>query len=458
MSFTTSFFIVGLLPWFILLCFLLRNKKGSKRILILLANFIFYAWGGIGAFLFVLVFSLLVWCFAIVVSKTKKKIILAGVIAVTVCPLLMAKYTVFIISVINGLFNISVSAPQIIIPLGISFYTFEAVSFICDVYKGKIAEGFLLTDVILYVTFFPTVTSGPIMRFNDFKSGLVSSINGADYSRAIERIIIGLSKKVLIADKIGVLADYYYTSVGIGKECSATGLWIGSIAYTIQIYYDFSGYSDMAIGMGKLLGFDIAENFDKPYRVRTISDFWRKWHISLGQWFRDYVYIPLGGNKCSVFRHIINLLIVWLLTGIWHGADWSFIVWGIGYFILLTVEKYILPMKRIRANCLGNVYTLFFVNLLWIPFRALDLKIACAYILGMFGVGSNSHIEDISLNMLPYLIVAIILCMPLEKLFYKFENKKAYSLIKGGVILALGGWAVCAVINSSYAPYIYGNF
>ena len=340
--------------------------------------------------------------------------------------------------------------------MGISFVTFEAISLLADIYNTKIKKNPDILSTYLYLTFFPTITSGPIIRYNEFENGLLN-INQSVLGSSIERIIIGLSKKVLVADKLAFLANYYFDGVAAGNSFSSLGLWIGSIAYTLQLYFDFSGYSDMAIGIGQLLGFNISENFDKPYRTCSISEFWKKWHKSLTLWFRDYIYIPLGGNRVSKIRHIVNMLIVWLITGLWHGADWTFIIWGIGYFLLLTAEKYIPVMKKICRGFTGHVYTLVFVNFLWIPFRAVNLKISGRYIAGMFGGGSYI-IENKAIRFLPFLILAVIICFPLEKLLEKVSHKKMYSIIKGLFLIALAFFSICAAVNSSYSPYIYGNF
>ena len=459
MTFTSNIFLIGILPWYIALSILLRGHEKARVALLLLANSIFYVWGGVGAFAFICVFSLLVWIFSLAISMKKSSVLLFVGIAVTVAPLIFVKYTAFIIGNINTACHLSISSPEIIVPAGISFYTFEAVSLLCDVYKARITENISLLKVYLYLTFFPTVTSGPIIRFSNFAEGLALRDVVIDYNAAIERVIIGLCKKVLVADKIAVLADYYFSAAAAGASCSVPGLWAGSIAYSLQLYFDFSGYSDMAIGIGQLLGFTMPENFDKPYQASGISDFWRRWHISLSQWFRDYIYIPLGGSRCSIPRHIFNLLVVWLLTGIWHGADWSFVIWGLGYFVLLTVEKYIPTVKKLSGTWAGRVYTLFFVNLLWIPFRAANLQVANAYILGMFGMGiGGGRIEEIAVQLLPYLFAAGILCAPVEKLFFRLKEEKWLTAARGAAILVLGIWAICAVVNSAYTPYIYGKF
>ena len=260
-----------------------------------------------------------------------------------------------------------------------------------------------------------------------------------------------------MADKIAILADYYFDGIAVGNTYSSAGLWVGSLAYTLQLYFDFSGYSDMAIGFGGLMGFRIGENFNKPYQASSISDFWKRWHISLSRWFRDYVYIPLGGNRCTMPRNILNLLIVWLLTGIWHGADWSFVLWGVGYFALLATEKYVPFVKKMETHWTGHVYALFFINLLWIPFRAKNLHVAGKYIYGMFG-GGRGPLEHKAISFIPFLVLAILLCFSWDRWTGWLKQKWWFKIFKEIGTILLAAWAVCAVVNSSYTPYIYGNF
>lgn len=458
MTFTSDIFLIGLFPVYVILYQLLgRKSKTARKLLLLPANCLFLVWGGAGSFLLLCVFSFLVCMLTILIYKFRSRKILALSVLITAVPLVVLKYTVFIINMINSVTGHETAAPSFVIPIGISFITFEAISLLADIFRGKTDKIPGPINTFLYLTFFPTVTSGPILRYNDFQDGLYHSLISPDYNIAIERIAIGMCKKLLVADKIAVLADYYFDGTAVGNRYSVLGLWIGSIAYTLQLYFDFSGYSDMAIGIGQLLGFNIKENFNKPYRAYSISDFWNRWHISLTSWFRDYIYIPLGGNRCSRNRHIMNMLVVWLVTGLWHGADWTFIFWGLGYFILLTAEKY-RPQKWIhRESIFSHLYTLFFVNLLWVPFRAKNLSTAALYIRGMFGGGSGL-IEEKAVRFLPSLVLTALLCFPWEKWFSGLFRKKWFSFLRGAVLIILVCWAVCALVNSSYAPYIYGNF
>jgi len=380
--------------------------------------------------------------------------------------------------------GLTFGVPKMLIPLGISFFTFEAISCLSDVNKGVASSKISIIDIFLYLSFFATVTSGPIIRINDFLARLgnshdeasggvastsVSSTPVAKFSAEyyIERILFGFYKKMLIADKLAPLADYYFDGVRGGTSFSLPGLWIGSIAYTLQLYFDFSGYSDMAIGIGGLMGFEIPENFNSPYQAGSISDFWKRWHISLSTWFRDYIYIPLGGNRRGIPRHILNMLVVWLLTGIWHGADWSFIVWGIGYLILLLLEKYVPVFRSISKTNFGNIYALFFINLLWIPFRAANMSVAGRFIAGMFGLGSDMMLEEKAIRYLPLICLACLLCAPFRKIHIANKNaslkdyllsKKWFGVFRGFVMLLLFILALSAMINSTYTPYIYGNF
>ena len=458
MTFTSSIFLIGLLPWFIILNKLISTKKTSIRIvLFFLANCLFLVWGGIGSFLLLSTFAALVWLLGTVLFKAKNKWTLTVSLILSLTPLIIIKYSIFIINTINSAIGCHFATPSIVVPIGISFVTFEAVSFLVDIYKGKIEKCPNLIRVYLYLTFFPTITSGPIIRYKEFENGLDTKTVSCDYATSIERIVIGLCKKTLVADKLALIADYYFNGIGAGNNYSPAGLWIGSIAYTLQLYYDFSGYSDMAIGIGQLLGFSLRENFNKPYLASNISDFWKRWHISLTQWFRDYIYIPLGGNRCSVLRHICNMLVVWLITGVWHGADWTFIIWGLIYFILLVAEKYIPILKKIGTGIIGHIYTLFFVNLLWVLFRANNLSSAFRYIAGMFG-GGSSLLEEKAVRFLPLIGLAALLCISWNRCISRFSEKKWFSVLKGMILLVLFGLALCAAINSTYAPYIYGSF
>ena len=458
MTFTSLLFLFALLPCFSLGVWLTRKRNNAKKVLISFANAIFCLGNGAAGLLFIAVYSCLIWIFSIILTKKKNRVVFTGMLVLAVMPLLTIKYSSFVIGNINSVFQSSLRIPTFYTPVGISFFTFEALSFLADVYLNKISDSVMLTDTLLYLSFFPTITSGPIIRYRDFETGLQNPVKSTDLGAALERFVLGICKKMLVAEKLAPLANYYFDGTAAGNNFSLIGLWVGSCAYSLQLYFDFSGYTDMAIGIGQILGFELCENFDHPYCASSITDFWRRWHISLSRWFRDYVYIPLGGNRCPVPRHVFNLLIVWLLTGIWHGADWSFVLWGLGYFILLILEKYAPVMREIGQRWYGHVYTLFCVNLLWVLFRAENLSTAGRFLAGMIRPSQKIQTETIALRFIPYLLLAIILCLPWKSILRGAAENEWFQTCKRTAILLLGLLALCAVVNTNYAPYIYGTF
>ncbi|MCM1134862.1 MAG: hypothetical protein NC400_04720 [Clostridium sp.] len=438
-------FLTGLLPGFFLLLYIFRKNPTVRRLLLFVANLVFCIMGGGVASLFLLfLICVLTWGFSRLCFKYHNRILLMTGCMILLTPLLIFKYT----SIMSGVFAI----------IGISFFTFEAISCLCDIYRKEVENVPSVADIFLYLSFFPTIVSGPIVRFKNFKNGMYVIIGLEDFQEGAALFLKGLCKKVLLADKLALLVDFYFDGVAAGSQFSALGLWVGSFAYTLQLYFDFSGYSDMAIGIGKAMGYELPINFKAPYQAKSIQDFWRRWHISLSSWFRDYVYIPLGGSRGTAVMHIRNLLVVWALTGIWHGADFTFLIWGIGYFILLALEKYVPIFKENKKKWYGHLYTLFFVNLLWVPFRAENCFVFTQYLKGMIGISSNGIIEEKGLRFLPFLIFCALLCAPWEKITTKYQNFWCFKVIRGMLMAVAGFLALCAVINASYAPYIYGNF
>ena len=457
MTFTSPIFLFGLLPWFLIAVWLAKKNNIVSQILLFAANTVFYIWGGAGCFFFACAYVVVIWLFSCLLSRSRNRLVLGAAVFTAILPLAVVKYSTFAVTNLNMITGWSLNSPVWIVPTGISFFTFEAVSLLTDFYTGRFQSRPSLKDTFLYLTFFPTVVSGPILRFPDFQADLKGRGEYTEAGSAGERIIFGLCKKVLIADKLAPLVQYYFDGVAAGNAFSTAGLWLGSIAFSLQLYFDFSGYSDMAIGIGALLGFKICENFHDPYCASGISDFWRRWHISLSQWFRDYVYIPLGGNRCSKSRHVFNLLAVWMLTGIWHGADWSFILWGLGYFVLLCAEKYIPAIQKLGKKWYGHLYTLFFVNLLWVLFRADSLPIAGRYLAGMFRFSGPFMPEEKAVRFIPYILLAILLCFPRRKTL-NVPDGRTFQTVRGCAVILLAFLAACAVINTTYMPYIYGNF
>lgn len=459
MTLSSSMFIFGLLPWFLLFVWVTRNIKNSRKIFLMIANSIFYIWSGVGGFLFFCVYIVCIWLLCKLLQKTKNnKYLFICIILIAITPLLVTKYYNFTIRTINTFFRCPLEELTWLIPTGISFFTFEAVALLLDIHSGAIGSTPCLSDTFLYLSFFPTVTSGPIIRYADFQKSLYHWNQQINYNDCLRLLIIGLSKKLLIADKIAPLANYYFDGIAMGNKYSGLGLWVGSIAYTLQIYFDFSGYSDIAISIAGMLGFEVKKNFDKPYQAKSITEFWRKWHISLSQWFRDYIYIPLGGNRCSKKRNCINLLIVWFLTGLWHGADWTYIIWGIGYCLILIIEKYTQAVKIIAKKKGAYFYTLFFVNILWVIFRAENLSNAKDYILGMFQFNCFFNLEPKAIRYLPFIILVFLLCLPYKSLAEKLDHCRWIPpIIEVGLVI-LAFLDVCTIANTTYVPFIYGMF
>lgn len=465
MSFTSNLFLTVFLPLVIGIVFLFHKHLNRQNVFILIMNAVFLLFGGIGG-VALLAATCVVDYFFVRLIQSRKSAKSATALFVTamilnLAPLLMFKYTGFTLSTINSCFGTSLAIPQFAVPLGISFYTFQAISLLSDVKTGKIKYKPSFFDVCFYLSFFTTITSGPIVRFNDIHEKLKERrINSADVSDGLTRFVLGLSKKVLLANNLALYVDNVFGYAEMGETFSALAYWTGSVAFTMQLYLDFSGYSDMAIGISKMLGFCIPENFDYPYTAKTIGEFWRKWHISLSQWFRDYIYIPLGGNRVSAARHIFNLFVVWCLTGIWHGAAWTFIAWGLLYFVLLVAEKYIPPLTKFMSRSfVGHIYTLFFVNLLWIFFRSDSIQSACVFVTRMFGFGSLSQpVEMSSLRILPFLLIASVCSFPILKRLDKFKGKLPFEIFRTVALCLLTVLSVVSISGASFTPFIYGKF
>lgn len=442
MQFTSLIFITCLMPIFFILAFFFREKPKARIFLVGIYDLIFYIWGGYKAFLLSIAVCLLTWIIQLIVIKWPKKAVTVIGCVVIAIPLVLSKY-------VEGF----------IVPMGISFYTFEAISLIADTYRDENRKRRSVFEILMYMFFFTTVSQGPIVRISCFEEGIRRNPSMDDYNEGIKRFAIGLGKKVLLADKIAPLADYYFKGIANGNSYSMFGLWMGSIAYTLQIYFDFSGYSDMAIGIAKTIGFNIPENFNMPYLATSIKDFWRRWHISLSSWFRDYIYISLGGNRKGEVRTVINLFIVWFLTGIWHGNDFTFIVWGLGYFVLLLIERYGgKAIAFLNKGIAGRIYTLFFVNLLWVFFRSENLSSSIDYLKGMAGVGAKGVPEAMALRYLPFLIILCILCLLFQRIRELYNDNKKVRIAGDACLVFIVVLSVCAIVNMSYTPFIYGKF
>ena len=477
MLFPSVEFIFAFLPIVLTVYFiLLRRNVLLKNIWLFAASLFFYAFGE-GSFILLMLGEILLdYLLALFLNRSQKRwarrTLLSIAIISNIGILGIFKYASFVCVDILHLPPDAVGiAADIHLPLGISFFTFQVLSYVLDVYMGKVAATGSFLNVGLYVSFFPQLVAGPIVRFTDIADAINNRKESIDgFSSGVVRFLIGLSKKVLIANNMALVADAAWKLIiGDRLEASVAMAWLGAISYTLQIYFDFSGYSDMAIGLGKIFGFDFPENFKHPYIATSLTEFWRRWHISLSSWFRDYVYIPLGGSRRGEARTYINLMIVWLLTGIWHGANYTFVVWGLLYGILLMIEKVICAHKAIRKQSLiqkiaGHFYTMIVVTLAWVIFRSDSINDALIYILGMFGRGSGKLVDRVFVAYLKqnicFYIPAIIGCMPiLESLEIKFgEKNPIYNVAFGATVLAGFVISVSYIINNGYNPFIYFNF
>lgn len=464
MVFSSTVFLFLFLPLVLIIYYnpIVKNRK-FRNIFLLLVSLGFYAWGE-PVFVFIMMLSIIInWFLALKIDKNEKKkryVILA--ILYNVGLLFVFKYLSFFANNMGLLFKVDKITLNIALPIGISFFTFQMLSYVLDVYFNKAKVQKNLLYVGLYVSLFPQLIAGPIVRYETIANEIETrQENTKDFCDGIYRFVYGLGKKVLISNYVGLVVDNIFVSMNITPISTATA-WLGAIAYTLQIYFDFSGYSDMAIGLGKMFGFHFNENFNYPYMAKSITDFWRRWHISLSTWFRDYVYIPLGGNRVSNKRHIFNLFIVWLLTGMWHGANWTFIVWGLFYFILLIMEKKTNIVQKM--GFFSYIYTMFFVIIGWVIFRSDNFSVLKQYLGYMFGIGSNGIVDSMAIDYIKFsgiaLVVGIIASFPIGK-FIKEKikiNNNIKDILEMIFVVIIFILSILVCIRSTYNPFIYFNF
>ena len=469
MLFSSMTFIYVFLP--IVLLLYLTTKKELHNPILLTASIIFYAWGE-PKYLAVMLMTIIINYFgAILIEKEnlyKKPFLILTIIA-NLGFLIYFKYFNFLLDNFNNLFHSNFQALDVIMPIGISFYTFQALSYVIDVYRGEYKPQKDIYKLALYICLFPQLIAGPIVKYRDIAEQIDSrEVNFDKVNIGVKRFIIGLSKKVLIANTMGAIADKIFTQDP--HTFSHLIAWLGSITYTFQLYFDFSGYSDMAIGLGLIFGFKFMENFNYPYISKSITEFWRRWHISLSTWFKQYVYISLGGNRVGKLKTLRNLGIVFLLTGIWHGAQWTFVIWGIwhGFFIILekifNIKEFESKVHPKYINVLMHIYCIFVFVIGWVIFRADNMKYAWDYLMNMFGL-LHLHTNEFLYAPAYYLdraeivtiIVAILCSMPLFKNLIYFENKVVKSLVNIWLIL-LFFLSTITIASSTYNPFIYFRF
>ena len=416
-----------------------------------------------------MIFSILVnYVFGLLMDKhreNKKRLKLMLVISVIIDLGLLSvfKYTDFIITNINSVFGAGFDLLNIALPIGISFYTFQAMSYTIDVYRDDVRVQRNLIDFGMYITMFPQLIAGPIVRYSDVQDQLAErNVTAADFSEGIMRFVVGLGKKVLLANQMGAVWTQIYA---LGGDISALMAWTGAAAYTFQIYFDFSGYSDMAIGLGRMFGFKFPENFRYPYESVSITDFWRRWHITLSTWFKEYLYIPLGGNRRGLARQALNLLIVWTLTGFWHGAGWNFVMWGLYYFAILFIEKlFLLKALDKLPRLFRHAYALLLIVIGWVIFASDDVSVMLPYLGSMFGANGALGGMDVY-TLLTRAALMVICCVASTELPKRLfvtaagkMNEKAAFTVKSVLTLALLALSVVFLIGDSYNPFLYFRF
>ena len=448
------------------------SPRKIRNFILFISSLVFYAWGEPFYVVLMLFSTILNFVYGALVQKykgkTSAKWILASSVVLNLGILGFFKYTDFFIGNINAWFGTSIPLLNLTLPIGISFYTFQMMSYVIDVYRGDAAAQKNFVSFGAYVALFPQLVAGPIVRYTTIADQLDNRRESTDmFAYGIKRFVTGLAKKVLLANTIGQV--WTQLSAMEVSSMSVVGTWVGALAFTFQIYFDFSAYSDMAIGLGQMLGFKFLENFDYPYISKSITEFWRRWHISLGTWFREYVYIPLGGNRKGLIRQIFNLLIVWFCTGFWHGASWNFLIWRGYYGVLLIIEKLFLlkVLKKIPAF-FSHVYTLFFVVIGWVIFGFDDMTKGWEYLKGMFGFGGLQLVDNMSLYLLlsnlVLILILIVASTPLpaklgRKIMSLVQTKTwAAMIIENVFIIAIFVISVAFLVNSTYNPFLYFRF
>ena len=469
MIFASLLFLYLFLPLNIILYFVFPNIK-LKNVVLIAFSLIFYAWGEPVWVLLLLLTAYLDYRHALTIEKhkgtLKAKTALLLSVFTDIGIFFVFKYSGFVISNINMITGLSLYVPKFTLPIGISFYTFQTLTYIIDVYRGKIQAQPKFSKYILYLSLYFQLVAGPIVRYSDVAKEIENrNLSVPRFSSGIYRFAVGLGKKVIIANAAGVFVDKYMS--GDITQLTTVGAWLGITMYTLQLYYDFSGYSDMAIGLGKMFGFDFPENFNYPYISKSVSEFWRRWHITLGSFFRDYVYIPLGGNRTKVYR---NLFIVWFLTGFWHGASWNFVIWGLYNGIFIMIERLFKGKLNNIPAFLKHVYLIVVVEVGFVFFKFESIRTAVNYIKTMFLGGTSFSSFDVNteiINNIFWIALALILATPIMKLLEKSYNNSIKSGISLSVVFDISRvlliglliiFSTAHLAGNSFNPFLYNAF
>ena len=473
MLFSSTTFLFAFLPIVLITYYIV--PRITRNLVLFIFSLVFYAWGEPVYIVLMIASTIVAYITGLLADKQRKSakkytplIAMIGAVVWNIGLLLFFKYTDFFIGAANSIFGTQIKTLGLALPIGISFYSFQTLSYVIDVYKGEVRSQKNFLDLATYVALFPQLIAGPIVRYIDVAEQLKKRNESIEhFAQGVWRFSIGLGKKVILANTIGELFDTISNSAQ--SELSVAASWLGIIAYTFQIYFDFSGYSDMAIGLGKMFGFDFLENFNYPYISTSITDFWRRWHMSLSSWFRDYVYIPLGGNRVSLPRQILNLFIVWGLTGLWHGASWNFVIWGLYYFVFLCLEKFVFKKFLDKIpKIIRWVYSMFVVLVGWMIFYFEDFSAMKSAFSVAFGASGNAFTDPVMnamiINNIPFIIIAAIACAPVAKLvkvgIAKLKQRAPvtepiFNTVFNVVMLVL---CVASLAGSTYNPFLYFRF
>lgn len=471
MVFSSLVFLLGFLPSLMLIYYLIPRRFRWLRNLVLLGYSLGFYWWGANKLVALMVLSIVInYVGGLLAGQNRKGVARLGVLFASVAGLgLLAwfKYAGFLAQTINDL-GFLIPIPQVTLPIGISFFTFQGLSYVIDVYRGDAPIQKNPLNVALYVALFPQLVAGPIVRYTTVMEDISTRQESLDeFAAGVTRFCFGLAKKMVLANAMGQIADGVFNQTAANLDPGLA--WVGALAYTFQIYFDFSAYSDMAIGLGHMFGFRFLENFDYPYISISVTEFWRRWHISLSTWFRDYVYIPLGGNRCAKWKHMRNIFVVWLLTGLWHGAAWTFVLWGLWFCLLLLGEKFLWGKVLERAPViLRHVYTMLAVVISWVLFRSVYLTQAWAYLGAMFGqttgLAQDGQAVYYLLEFWPEWILAILASMP-WKHWLQHKLERGGTLGKETLLWFPKATALCLLVVSyvelvtgSFNPFIYFQF
>ncbi len=454
-------FLYYFLPAVLILYFISPRKL--KNAVLLISSLVFYGWGE-PKYVVLMIASIMIGYVSACLIEAKNNLLVKRTVLIVSVTVLLGflgyfKYADFFISNFNQVAGMQVPLLKIALPIGISFYTFQILSYVVDVYRKDVKAQKNIINLAAYITMFPQLIAGPIVRYKDIAADLTGRIHSADrFAEGIRRFVIGLSKKVLIANVLGELCDIIRAS----GDVSVIYYWMYAICIALQIYFDFSGYSDMAIGLGRIFGFRFCENFNYPFIADSITEFWRRWHMSLGAWFRDYVYIPLGGNRVSKLRWFFNIFVVWMLTGFWHGAAWNFIIWGLFFAVFLCIEKMFLLKLISGRKIISHIYLIVTVAVSFVVFNAENMAEAFVYIKNMFGFGGIPLVSAESIYYLKSyaipLIIGIVGATPAVKLAVGKINEKIRNVLEPIVLLILVTLVTAFLVDGSFNPFLYFRF